>query len=452
MKCFIVMFFSIFMIAFSSCKKFLQEKPNKSRVVIQSLEDLQALLDLNSRVNRNTPGFGETSADDYFIPLRTYNSFSSTARKAYVWDLRKYDISNDWEYGYLALYPVNYCLEKIDEIKKTDNNKLEWNNVKGSALFYRAFWFLCLTWEYGKAYDENTSQKDLGIVLRMTTDINKPSKRSSVAECYERIIKDCKQSVQYLPSFPLHVMRPSKTAAFALLARTYLSMRMYDSAFKYVDKSLNLKNDLLNYAGPDVNPSSLSPFKPFNKEIIFYATMSPAFPSLDPTNFRIDTSLFKSYNKDDLRRQVYFYKNEHYYSFKGNYNANNRFRFFSGLATDEMYLIRAECYARLGKASKAIQDLNTLLKNRWILGTFSPLPVSTPKAVLDVILKERRKELLMRGIRWSDIKRLNLEGRNIILKRVLGTQTFILPPNDNRYALPLPTDIIQMTGMKQNPY
>jgi hypothetical protein len=50
-----------------------------------------------------------------------------------------------------------------------------------------------------------------------------------------------------------------------------------------------------------------------------------------------------------------------------------------------------------------------------------------------------------------DIKRLNKEGRNIIVKRKIGSDRIELLPNDNRYAWPIPPDIIELSGMKQNP-
>lgn len=57
----------------------------------------------------------------------------------------------------------------------------------------------------------------------------------------------------------------------------------------------------------------------------------------------------------------------------------------------------------------------------------------------------------MRGLRWMDLKRLNKDSANIILTRQVNGQTYTLQPNDLRYALPLPEDIIQITGMQQNP-
>lgn len=118
-----------------------------------------------------------------------------------------------------------------------------------------------------------------------------------------------------------------------------------------------------------------------------------------------------------------------------------------------MYLTRSECYARRnrpGDKDLALADLNTLLEKRWQSAHFIPVQANSTDQALDSILLERRKELVMRNLRWIDIKRLNKEGRGIILTRNPG-QLYILQPNANHYALPLPGDIVDLTGMPQNP-
>jgi hypothetical protein len=56
----------------------------------------------------------------------------------------------------------------------------------------------------------------------------------------------------------------------------------------------------------------------------------------------------------------------------------------------------------------------------------------------------------MRGLRWMDIKRLNKDGAKITLTRNVEGNTYTLPPNDLRYALPIPEEVISLTGMPQN--
>ena len=437
------------MLPFFSCKKYLDEKSDKSLVTPNTLDDLQGLLDDNIIMNSNTSGFGETSADDYFVSTDTYNSFGAIDQKSYIWNLKIYNNGGDWAYEYNVIFNANYCLDELNQIKQTTVNQDQWNYIKGSSLFYRGYYFLNLIWDYGKAYDEDSSKNDLGIVLRLNSDPDAPSVRSSVANSYNQVISDLNEAAALLPDNSVHPMRPSKAAAFGALARTWLSMRNYDSAYKYADQTLKIQSDLLDYNSSDVNPGSYVPFAPFNKEIIFYSTQSGDYSPKLYFYASVDTVLYSSYEDNDLRKTVFFFSNNGYYGFKGDYGAA-LYPPYSGISTDEMFLVRAECLARQGNVAMAMNDLNTLLVKRYKTGTFVPLSVSNNEEALKEILLERRKELLMRGLRWIDIKRLNKENYQIIPERKIANQTYMLLPNSSYYALPLPDDIIRITGMHQN--
>jgi hypothetical protein len=432
-----------------SCKKYLDEKSDKSLVTPSTIKDLQGILDDNYIMNLHTPGFGETSSDDYFISDEDYYSLGDIDRNAYIWQLTNYTYGNDWNAAYSAIYNSNYCLESIEKIKPSIEEEPQWNNVKGSAYFFRAYYFLDLVWEYGKAYDDQSSASDPGIVLRLGSDFNVKSVRATVKESYEQVISDLKNAIPLLPEHPSHVMRPSKAAAYGLLARAFLTMRKYDSAYRYSDLCLNIKDDLLDYNSSEVNTVGNVPFTPFNREIIFYSTQTGNYTPKAQPYALIDTVLYGSYGSNDLRKLVFFFPNNGFFSFKGHYSGSGN-TFFSGLATDEIVLIRAECNARKGNITDAMSDLNKLLVNRWAAGTFVPLTASTVQDALSVILTERRKELTQRGLRWIDIKRLNKEGALITPTRVVATQTYRLAPNSDKYALALPADIINVTGIAQN--
>jgi len=437
-----------------SCKKYLEEKSNKKLVVVSKLEDLQALLDDAVTMNNlTTPSYMEGTADDYFLPPAAYSSNVTAYQQLYRWERYPYRYSNDWNKAYLAIYNTNVCLEMIDDINQTSLNSGSWNNVKGSALFYRSFYYLLLVWQHAKAYQSSSSTTDLGIVLRTGSDFNVPSLRANVEQSYQQILSDTKTAAMILPATPQHTLRPSKAAAYGLLARTYLSMRMTDSAYKYANLCLGIKSTLMNYnSDPDVNSmTSATPFKKYNKETIFYTEMFQGFGLHATYQARIDSNLYQSYAPDDLRKTGFFKATNPYQQFKGSYaaNANN---LFTGIATDEMYLTRAECLARLDRVDEAMQDLNTLLKMRWKSSViYSPITATDSGDALNKILIERRKELLMRGLRWIDIKRLNLEGRNITLTRMVDGAAITLKSNDPFYALPLPEDIVELTGIPQNP-
>jgi hypothetical protein len=56
----------------------------------------------------------------------------------------------------------------------------------------------------------------------------------------------------------------------------------------------------------------------------------------------------------------------------------------------------------------------------------------------------------MRSLRWPDIKRQNREGANIVLQRLSAGTVYRLEPNSGLYALTLPADIIEQSGIPQN--
>src|SRR5574340_1814372 len=129
-------------LSITSCKKYLQIKPDSKLAVPTSLADLQAILDFTKDMNlQATPGFGSSSTDDYFLLESAYNSFTKEAQKIYTWNRGDYYFQNSWAKAYLPIYEANYCLEQIENIPVTDRSKLQWENVKGSALFYRSYYF-----------------------------------------------------------------------------------------------------------------------------------------------------------------------------------------------------------------------------------------------------------------------------------------------------------------------
>ncbi|MFC3560195.1 RagB/SusD family nutrient uptake outer membrane protein [Pedobacter jamesrossensis] len=436
-----------------SCKKYLEVKSNAKLVIPNTLSDVQGLLDDANLMNlRVTPSFGEASSDDFFLPLASYNALSVRAQEAYIWQPTPYRYANDWSLAYTAIFNSNLCLELLENIERTPTNSNSWDNAKGSALFYRSFYFLMLTNQYGLAFDEKTSENDLGIALRTSSNFNVPSVRASVSDCYRKVVEDATLALELLPDYPQHVLRPSKGAAAALLSRCYLYRHDYELSLKYTLQALKLNNKLMDYNGDNdlLALTSTVPIKKFNKETIWYAELSSNFGVNNTTNSRIDTMLYASYNVNDLRKIAFFRASAQFQQFKGNYTASGTI-YFSGLATDELYLTSAECKAWLGDLPGSMEALNTLLKSRWRnTVTFSPVTATDKTDAIRKIREERRKELLMRGLRFADLKRYNKEGANITLKRVIGSQVFTLEPSSRYYALPLPTDIIEATGMPQN--
>lgn len=442
----------LFVIIFNcSCSKILNEKSDKSLGLPNSIESLQNLLDFATTMNKSSASWGEGAADNLYIPDEMLGQKSEKANKAYVWSNFEYDgTGSDWTLLYNTIYVANLVIEEINKISPSNNTVDNWKNVLGSAFFFRAQSYLQGAFIFCRGYDSATAFKDYGMALRQTSDFNKPSKRSTLVDTYNLIISDLLNAAKLLSTKPISSFRPSKEAAFGLLSRTYLSMRKYNEALKYADSCLQIHNKLLDYNSLDL--SQLLQFSYDNPEIIFYRCVTVySFASASPLKTRVDTTLYRSFEDDDLRKYAYFYSMDPGFIFKGSYSANFS-GLFSGIASDEIYLNRAECLARKGQTTLAMNDLNTVLKNRWKINTFTPLKANSPADALDKILKERRKELMFRCLRWMDIKRLNLEGKNIELKRIVNGIKFILEPNSFKYALPLPFDVVNIYNIPQNIY
>ena len=139
------------------------------------------------------------------------------------------------------------------------------------------------------------------------------------------------------------------------------------------------------------------------------------------------------------------------FTFKGNYNQSAS-NYFSGISTDEIFLIRAESFARKNLITEAMSDLNKLLITRWRSGTYVNMSALNQADALTKILSERRKELLFRGKRWMDLRRLNMDiSFAVTLTRNLNGVNFTLPPNDKKYVYPIPKNEVRLTGLVQNP-
>ncbi|HEY8894561.1 MAG TPA: RagB/SusD family nutrient uptake outer membrane protein [Niastella sp.] len=440
-------------VALVSCKKtWMEEKSNKNRDIPTSIKDFQAVLDHTSYMNDYRPALGEVSADNYYVSDKMWPGYSTDNRNKYTWNKEIYTDqvtdNNNWNFVWRGILQANVVLDGVDNTE--DVGSLAWNNIKGSAHFYRAEAFFDISQVFSRPYSL-TFPDAPGIPLRLSADPNIKSVRAGLQETYQQILSDLHTAANYLPVTALYKTRPSKPAAYALLSRVYLVMQDYSHALLYADSCLKLYDSLLDYN--TLNASLTFPVTAFNKEVLFHSVMGNELYANFPI---VDTNLYKSYNVNDLRLKIFFKANPTNggMMFTGTYTGGiagaSRLNYFAGLATDEVYLTRAECYARAGNITDAMKDLNALMIKRFKTGTFVPFTANNTTEALNLILTERRKETIFRGLRWSDLRRLNSDGANITLTRKIDNQTYTLEPNSPRYALPLPPDVIQITGMEQN--
>lgn len=443
--------FAMLILALGSCKKFLDAKPSSKLAVPHHLKDLQALLDHPTGFTSLDGGLsGESSATEYYLLKADFEALQGSDRNLYTW--AKADVypsgSNDWSYLYKHIFTSNVILENIKTIERNATNANEWDNMKGQAHFVRAKLMFTAAQIWCLVYNEHYALSEPGLVIREDSDFNKVSKRSTLKETFDYILADAIAATNLLAAKESFLTRANKAAAYALLARIHLYMGNAPAALHAAEKALAIKNELLDYN--TLNANATYPITQLNKEVLFHHSM--VVPNtMTNAKLRVNRELYDSYENDDLRKVMYFRTNtDGTIGFKGSYTGASGY--FSGMALDEAYLIAAEGYAKADRLQEAALWLNRLLAKRYKTGKYVDRAFSTKAEALNTIYLERRKSLLFRGIRWGDVKRLNRDGENITLQREVNGVTLTLPPNDRRYALPVPEVVIEMSEVKQNTY
>ncbi|RKO69748.1 RagB/SusD family nutrient uptake outer membrane protein [Sphingobacterium puteale] len=441
--------FSTLMIC-SSCDHFLDEKPDIKMVIPKTVNDCDLLLNDYATLNMGYPAYGEWGADDYFLTKENWESISNNdQRNAYIWADEPYTDVVQWQRPYKAVYLSNQVLETL-QAQKEGSDDAFYQKVSGGAYFYRAFAFHQLIEVYAPAYEKERAVSELGIPLRMDPGIDEISTRASLEDSYKQVIADYKLSINQLPIQEPRRGRPDRAAAYAGMARVYLDMARYEDAYHYADSCLKLRAELMDFNTLPI--ANELPISRFNMEVLFSAVSTGAGP-MAFNLAAVDLSLINQYAADDMRKQLFFQPNQNApdtYSFRGNYD-NSYSQLFVGLTTSEVYLIKAEAAIRTGRVNEALSALNALLETRWKTNTYVAIKESDPEVLLEIILLERRKELLFRGRRWADLKRLNLEPRfqRTLIRHVNG-EKYELAPNSTKYAFRLPEPVIDLGNIPQN--
>lgn len=441
----------------TSCKdSFLDVKPSTDIVSPKTLEDYQQMLDF-FRINY-TSALPLLASDEYEIPNeKDWLTLSLIERNGYVWAKNLYEGQNnveDWNFPYESVFYANSVITGLKDIDRNHHNGNKYDHILGQAYFVRAFAFFDLAKNFAPPYDQASSSKDVGIPLKLNPNVDERVPRATVEETYAQIFSDLQMATKLLFSeITNNRNRANKPAAYALGARISLSMRNYPLAEKYADSCLQLYDKLIDYN--DLDERVVAPFLKDNDENILNANVGKNYQSIlysTPKNVSIVKALLDLYDINDLRKTLFFSINSEnsLIKMKRGYSGSNMSP-YSGLAMDEVYLIKAECTARRNDLELTLKFLDALLIKRFRKGTYVSKKFINSSQALDEVLKERRKELVWRaGLRWDDLRRLNKDGAAIHLHRAIGSQLFDLPPNSPKYVFPIPFNELNGSNITQN--
>lgn len=345
----------------------------------------------------------------------------------------------DWNSLYKQIYLANVVLDGMKTV--TDGSEGDRNQLIGEAYTHRAFAYFSLVNLYAPQYDATASASDLGVPLLLVPSSVEKLDRVTVSMVYEQVIKDLNNAVSLLRSTSTSMYEPTKGAAQALLARTYLAMGNFKQAADNATAALTENNQLEDY-NAFLAPSTLR-FTEWirSKENLLVKTGTAAYSS-----YSISNELAALYDpNNDARYLLLFFESssfDNHLYYYGDYLANAP---NLGPTVPEMLLIKAECAARAGQTAAALTDINRLRKARIRTSAYKDLTASSPKEALLKVLEERRRELCFKGFRLFDLKRLNKEPDLAkTLTHTYNGKKYEIMPNDYRYVYPIAPRLISL--------
>jgi tetratricopeptide (TPR) repeat protein len=429
----------------ASCRKYVDDVPVTNVRTLSTTSDYRLLMNPvgydGGSVETSLYTYPVLSGDDVYFTDSTYQvNFGTYYAPVYTWAALYYTADQsdlNWETPYAKIYSFNTVITGVmGSSGGTDSVKHE---IQAEALVHRAFSYWALVNCYGRQFDSSSAATDPGVPLLLVPSLTASLARASVKEVYDQSIADVKAAIPYLPTLNSYNTYPSKVAAYALLSRIYLFTRNFTAASSYADSALAIQSTIADYNTYVSGSSMTYPARLNDPELIFSKQQSGSFYPL-----QINPTLVNLLGPTDLRYQLFTRSGKQfsntwpdstriYWRTNYTYEPNN-----IGLTTPELYLIKAECLARAGDVTDALDFLNRLRQRRYASANYVPATASDAATALALVVNERQRELFGRGIRWFDQKRLNKDAQFAITEvRSFQGVTYTLLPNSNRYAYPI---------------
>lgn len=457
MRRIVIQCFGICLFMLTSCgQEFLEVKSDASISSPQKEEDYLAIMQSTQLISNNSGILGILGGDESYLDDAGYKSINPVdviTINGYLWadDVYQEVEVTDWNHAYAKIQRANLVLDGLQKLK-SDPSKVEiFNKAKGYALFFRAFGHFQVAQLFCQPYSKETASVDLGVPLRLESDVTIKVTRATVEQTYRQIIKDLEESVALLTTDNRIKINPTKQSVYALLARVYINMSNFDKAAYYAEEALKIQNGIIDYNTISTTGTYTfaNDYAASNQEVIL-CTYFSAFEMITHNKMRVTPELENLYSANDLRFNVFY---------SLGVNNNRIFRgslmggltVFNGLTTTEMMLILAECHNRMGSQDKAIDLLNQLRVKRFKTNTYTPIKDLSKEELLKFIYDERRRELAFRGLRWSDLRRFNKEpklAKDIV--RVINGVTYRLEANSDRYTWQIPKKVLDISNVPPN--
>ena len=426
-------------LVFSSCNDYLDIVP-KGNKIPSTLADYEALL-------RDEYAIGQTSIsnalyllNDYYVTVSNLNSPTLT-RANYMWDetadrilLNNADESTYYQL-YAAISSCNLIVENVPSATEaTDAERAE-------VIAYAA-------------------GEKLSVPLITSANINAPSQQVTIQAIYDFIIQGVQEAIDGgLPEQSMTVLHPNLGAAYALLARVYLQMQNYSEALSYANLALGQNDQLYDWNAyydehrfTIENPEDYTGLPtPTDYSYVenYYFRCGNGSPNYTTNELNIPVERAERFEEGDARFlsrwKLYSQNQDTYYRGVGNGYFN-----WGGLTTTEVYLIKAECQARLaqgGDFTEAMNTLNAVRQTRIRPEVYQPLTASTLTEAIELIRRTKDNELIFSIVPFADARRFNQEGTYArTMTKTYEGETYTLRPDSHLWTMPFPAGAINNPG------
>lgn len=481
----------------TSCSGFLEQLPPTEldqKKGIQSYTDIEKLIngvyavwEVSGGYSKNLTLVPDIQCDQVYSVITSTNDVGNI----YGWKFTSGESYSTSAYStlYKIISNVNLILEYKDIIPVTEQQRVGYDNMMGVAYFSRALAYTELVKLFSEAYQPAKADQQLGVSIWNSFSVGTPA-RSSLAQVYGQILSDLKEAARLVNEDAADSKRITTGAVDALYARVYLYMQNWEEAVKAAGRVIenskyqladatkfsvseegevsgldstdfynmwlyDRSNEIIWKLAYDINhlPGALGELFCLRNGTTYTISYAPAANVIDMYDKQKDGRFHTYFVEGKIKGQSWYIMNKYPgnpdFKTGNDYVYNNMPKVFR-LA--EMYLIRAEAYARMTPAKEdlANADLSTLRSKR-IKGYVHETKSGT--SLIQEIKNERIKELYMEGQRLYDLKRY---GEGFTRK----PQTQSLAPDDAlhimsgnfRFLWPIPSHEISVNkNVKQNP-
>lgn len=435
-------------LVFTSCDNYLDDVPKGSKVPT-TLADFEAFI----RDEYTNQSVDVTQAlnllNDKYVTIASISS-DRFVKANYMWDeeanrivLNQADEGTFYR-SYAGISTFNLIIENA--LTATEATEEQKRAVWAEAKILRAMNYFNLANFYADTYQASTAATKLSVPLITSASINAPSKQVSIQEIYDFILTDVKDALPYLPKVSQTALHPNLGAGYAFYARVYLQMNNYTEALKYADLALAENNKLYNWIQNyntnkaiiiDPNSDTTTPSPMGYNYVENYSYRHGSNTNLGTEN-SIPVERAARFEAGDARFlsrwKLRTVGADTYYRriLSGNFN-------YGGMTTVEVYLIKAECLARAGQVTKALDVLNTVRKTRILPEVYQDITTSDQATALNAIFKTKNNELILTIVPFADARRLNAEGvYKVSFTKVDAGTTYTLSSESHLWTMTFP--------------